>query len=105
MQDCWVGDSLSASDEGSIISIAKRWGAVVPATGNIVHHGKIGGRMDYKAMVVGGLGGAAFGYLVSSFLTRNGCGAVACRINRSPRVATLYYAFIGASLGLTLHAF
>ncbi len=56
-------------------------------------------------MVWGGLGGAAFGFLLSSFLTRDGCGAVACRINRSPKVATVYYAVIGASLGLTLHAF
>jgi hypothetical protein len=61
--------------------------------------------MDYKAMVVGGVAGGLFGFLVSAILTRNGCGTVACRINRSPRIATLYYAFIGASLGLTLHAF
>ena len=66
---------------------------------------KKGGPMDYTAMVWGGAGGAAFGYLLSSFLTRDGCGAVVCRINRSPRVATVYYAVIGASLGLTLHVF
>ncbi|MCL4485995.1 MAG: hypothetical protein M1537_06665 [Nitrospirae bacterium] len=61
--------------------------------------------MDYRAMVWGGLGGAAFGFLLSSYLSREGCGAVACRINRSPKVATVYYGVIGASLGLTLHAF
>ena len=75
---------------------------VVPAWVIIRKDGK---GMDYRAMVWGGLGGAAFGFLLSSFLTRDGCGAVACRINRSPKVATVYYAVIGASLGLTLHAF
>lgn len=61
--------------------------------------------MDYKAMMIGGIGGALFGYAISSYLRREGCGTVACRINRSPGIATLYYAVIGASLGLTLHAF
>ncbi len=61
--------------------------------------------MDYEAMAVGGVAGGVFGFLVSAILTRNGCGTVVCRINRNPRVATFYYAFIGASLGLTLHAF
>jgi hypothetical protein len=61
--------------------------------------------MDYKAMVAGGVGGALFGFAVSTFLTRKGCETVACRINRSPKIATIYYAVIGASLGLTLHAF
>jgi hypothetical protein len=61
--------------------------------------------MDYKAMVIGGVGGALFGYAISTFLTRGGCGTVVCRINRSPKIATVYYAVIGASLGLTLHAF
>ena len=61
--------------------------------------------VDFKAMIFGGFGGAVFGFLISTYLTRDGCGAVACRINRSPKIATFYYAVIGASLGLTLHAF
>jgi hypothetical protein len=61
--------------------------------------------MDYKAMILGGIGGALFGFAISSFLSRDGCSMVTCRINRSPKIATVYYAVIGASLGLTLHAF
>ena len=61
--------------------------------------------MNFTAMILGGVGGAMFGFLISTYLTRDGCGTVACRINRNPKVATIYYGVIGASLGLTLHAF
>ena len=61
--------------------------------------------MDLKAMALGGIGGAVFGFAISRFLTREGCGTPVCHINGNPRLATVYYAVIGAGLGLTLHVF
>lgn len=61
--------------------------------------------MDIPAMVAGGVGGAFFGLAISTWRTRPGCTATSCRINGNRRLATLCYGVIGASLGLTLHAF
>lgn len=61
--------------------------------------------LDYQAMVLGGVGGGLFGLFISWFLKREGCEMTSCRINRSSKIAPLYYGLIGASLGLTLHVF
>ncbi len=54
-------------------------------------------------MLLGALGGAVFGFLISLWNRRQVCEGRVCRLNGDPKVATLSYGLIGAVLGATFN--
>ena len=52
--------------------------------------------MNIRAMIMGALGGAVFGLLISAWNRKQACDGTVCRLNGDPKVATLSYGLIGA---------
>lgn len=59
--------------------------------------------MNIRAMIMGALGGAVFGLLISFWNRKQACDGTVCRLNGDPKVATLSYGLIGAFLGATFN--
>lgn len=59
--------------------------------------------MNVGDMLLGALGGAVFGFLISLWNRRQVCEGRVCRLNGDPKVATLSYGLIGAVLGATFN--
>lgn len=63
-----------------------------------------GGMLNIHGLMIGTLGGAAFGFMISLWNRKQACEGTVCRLNGDAKVATVSYAIIGAFLGATFNA-
>jgi hypothetical protein len=52
-------------------------------------------------LILGAVGGALFGLLISRINRKGFCSGVVCRMNGDPTISVPWYALIGAFLGAT----